>query len=97
VVKGGKVHKVPATPKEALASNLMGMFEKRRFRNFLIYMNDYEAGNPATHKGYDLKTMTAQVCIRLRLRRCFLFLFRLRTQKRDLPCAPVLFSQAVHL
>lgn len=61
VVKAGKVHKVPATPKEALASSLMGMFEKRRFRNFLIYMNDYEAGNPATHKGYDLQAMTAQV------------------------------------
>ena len=63
VVKAGKVHKVPATPKEALASNLMGMFEKRRFRNFLIYMNDYDAANPATHKGYDLKAMTAQVLI----------------------------------
>jgi Rab GDP dissociation inhibitor len=58
VVKGGKIHKVPATPKEALASSLMGMFEKRRFRNFLIYMNDYDAKDPATYKGYDLKKMT---------------------------------------
>ena len=60
VVKAGKVHKVPATPKEALASSLMGMFEKRRFRNFLIYMNDYEASDPSTHKGYNLKTMTVR-------------------------------------
>mmetsp|Transcript_44342 Transcript_44342/g.100233 ORF Transcript_44342/g.100233 Transcript_44342/m.100233 type:complete len:329 (+) Transcript_44342:120-1106(+) len=60
VVKAGKVHKVPATPKEALASSLMGMFEKRRFRNFLIYMNDYEASDPSTHKGYNLKTMTSR-------------------------------------
>jgi Rab GDP dissociation inhibitor len=59
VVKGGKVHKVPATPKEALASSLMGMFEKRRFRNFLIYMNDYNPEDPSTHKGYDLNKMTA--------------------------------------
>ena len=59
VVKKGKVHKVPATPQEALASSLMGMFEKRRFRNFLIYMNEYEADNPKTHKGYDLQKMTA--------------------------------------
>ena len=36
------------------------MFEKRRFRNFLIYMNEYEADKPATHKGYNLNTMTAQ-------------------------------------
>jgi len=60
VVKAGKVHKVPATPKEALASSLMGMFEKRRFRNFLIYMNDYDPKDPKTHKGYDLQRMTAQ-------------------------------------
>jgi len=59
VVKNGKIQKVPATPKEALASSLMGMFEKRRFRNFLIYMSDYDPTNPKTHKGYDLKTMTA--------------------------------------
>ena len=59
VVKKGKVHKVPATPSEALASSLMGMFEKRRFRSFLIYMNEFEAGDPSTHKGYNLKTMTA--------------------------------------
>ena len=60
VVKSGKINKVPATPKEALASSLMGMFEKRRFRNFLIYMNAYEPGNPSTHGGYNLNVMTAQ-------------------------------------
>ncbi|CAB1440618.1 unnamed protein product [Pleuronectes platessa] len=30
VYKGGKIYKVPSTETEALASNLMGMFEKRR-------------------------------------------------------------------
>ena len=66
VVKGGKINKVPATPKEALASSLMGMFEKRRFRNFLIYMNDYDPKNPSTHKGYNLNTMTVRRMILLK-------------------------------
>eukprot|EP00618_Florenciella_parvula_P007256 CAMPEP_0119480040 /NCGR_PEP_ID=MMETSP1344-20130328/9032_1 /TAXON_ID=236787 /ORGANISM="Florenciella parvula, Strain CCMP2471" /LENGTH=504 /DNA_ID=CAMNT_0007514319 /DNA_START=27 /DNA_END=1541 /DNA_ORIENTATION=+ len=60
VVKGSKVHKVPATPQEALASSLMGMFEKRRFRTFLIYVADYDKDDPTTFKGRDLNAMTAQ-------------------------------------
>ena len=35
---GGQVFKVPVTEKEALATSLMGLFEKRRFRNFLIWL-----------------------------------------------------------
>jgi Rab GDP dissociation inhibitor len=31
VLQGGKIHKVPANPTEALSSALMGLFEKRRF------------------------------------------------------------------
>eukprot|EP00547_Thalassionema_nitzschioides_P000040 CAMPEP_0194208844 /NCGR_PEP_ID=MMETSP0156-20130528/7169_1 /TAXON_ID=33649 /ORGANISM="Thalassionema nitzschioides, Strain L26-B" /LENGTH=463 /DNA_ID=CAMNT_0038935891 /DNA_START=103 /DNA_END=1494 /DNA_ORIENTATION=+ len=58
VYKAGKIMKVPATPQEALSSALMGLFEKRRFRNFLIYINDYDANDPATHKDRDLNTMT---------------------------------------
>eukprot|EP00304_Pavlova_gyrans_P005172 CAMPEP_0206047050 /NCGR_PEP_ID=MMETSP1466-20131121/20186_1 /ASSEMBLY_ACC=CAM_ASM_001126 /TAXON_ID=44452 /ORGANISM="Pavlova gyrans, Strain CCMP608" /LENGTH=450 /DNA_ID=CAMNT_0053422055 /DNA_START=55 /DNA_END=1407 /DNA_ORIENTATION=+ len=58
VVKKGEVHKVPATETEALKSGLMGLFEKRRFRNFLVYVQDYEEANPATHKGRDLKRIT---------------------------------------
>jgi len=58
VYKDGKILKVPATPDEALKSPLMGLFEKRRFRNFLIFINDYEAEKPETHKGHDLSTMT---------------------------------------
>eukprot|EP00904_Undaria_pinnatifida_P004302 jgi/Undpi1/13873/HiC_scaffold_9.g03524.m1 len=49
---------VPATPEEALRTSLMGMFEKRRFRNFLMYLAAYEEDNPATYNGRDLKTMT---------------------------------------
>ena len=55
-----QVHKVPATPQEALASSLMGMFEKRRFRTFLMYVADYDKDDPTTFKGRDLNAMTAQ-------------------------------------
>lgn len=58
VYKGGKILKVPATPTEALSSPLMGLFEKRRFRNFLIYVDQYVASDPKTHQGRDLNTMT---------------------------------------
>lgn len=58
VYKGGKILKVPATPQEALSSSLMGLFEKRRFRSFLVYIDQYVADKPETHKGRDLATMT---------------------------------------
>ena len=38
VGKSGKISKVPADEKEALASDLMGLFEKRRFKNFLVFI-----------------------------------------------------------
>jgi len=53
VLQGQKVHKVPANETEALSSGLMGMFEKRRFRKFLIFVNDFDANNPATFQGID--------------------------------------------
>ena len=40
VYKGGKILKVPATPEEALRSPLMGLFGKRPFRSFLIYLDN---------------------------------------------------------
>jgi len=58
VVKAGKIHKVPSTPEEALKSGLMGLFEKRRFRTFLIYADQYVADDSKTHQGHDLTTMT---------------------------------------
>jgi Rab GDP dissociation inhibitor len=36
VVNKGKVYKTPVTPNEALASPLMGMFEKFRARSFFV-------------------------------------------------------------
>lgn len=50
VYKGQKIHKVPADEREALSSSLMGLFEKRRFRNFLIWVNDYDERDPKTYK-----------------------------------------------
>jgi Rab GDP dissociation inhibitor len=58
VYKGGKIMKVPATPQEALGSALMGLFEKRRFRNFLIFIDQYKVEDTATHQGRDLTQMT---------------------------------------
>lgn len=58
VYRDGKILKVPATPKEALGSPLMGLFEKRRFRMFLMFVDKYVLENVATHEGRDLTTMT---------------------------------------
>lgn len=58
VQAGSKVLKVPATPQEALSSSLMGMFEKRRFRTFLMYVNGYNPKDPSTFKDKDLTKMT---------------------------------------
>ena len=56
--KGGKLYKVPATPAEALNTGLMGLFEKRRFRKFLIYIDQYDPEKKETHEGRDLTKMT---------------------------------------
>lgn len=53
VYKGGKVHKVPADAKEALASSLMGMFEKRRFQKLLEFVNDFNCEDPKTLRDID--------------------------------------------
>lgn len=53
VYKGGKISKVPVDQKEALASDLMGMFEKRRFKNFLMYVQDIKEDDPKTWKDFD--------------------------------------------
>lgn len=46
--------------KEALASDLMGMFEKRRFRNFLIYVQDFQDQDPRTWKDFDANVQNMQ-------------------------------------
>lgn len=58
VYKDSKILKVPATPEEALKSSLMGLFEKRRFRKFLIYIDQYDESNSGTYEARDLNSMT---------------------------------------
>ncbi len=53
VFKEGKIHKVPADEREALASGLMGLFEKRRFRNFLLWVQEFDENDPRTFKDKD--------------------------------------------
>jgi len=60
--KGGKISKVPADEKEALSTDLMGIFEKRRFKNFLIFVQDFQEEDPKTWKDCDpVKTTMAEV------------------------------------
>ena len=63
VYKRGKIYKVPSTEAEALASSLMGLFRKRRFRKFLIYVADFDEKDPRTFEGIDpKKTSMREVC-----------------------------------
>ncbi|BFZ10611.1 hypothetical protein BsWGS_13650 [Bradybaena similaris] len=61
VYKGGKIFKVPADEKEALQSSLMGIFEKRRFKNFLQHVQDYDVSDPKTWKGVDPTMVSKQL------------------------------------
>ncbi|XP_058081761.1 guanosine nucleotide diphosphate dissociation inhibitor At5g09550-like [Magnolia sinica] len=63
VYNKGKIHKVPATDVEALKSQLMGLFEKRRARKFFIYVQDYEESDPKSHEGLDLNKVTTRQVI----------------------------------
>jgi len=60
VYKGGKISKVPADEREALGSDLMGLFEKRRFKNFLVYVQEYDFADPKTWKDFDARSQTTQ-------------------------------------
>ncbi|KAK4983514.1 hypothetical protein LTR28_002487, partial [Elasticomyces elasticus] len=46
-----RVAKVPSDAGEALRSPLMGLFEKRRAKNFLQWVGSFKEENPATHNG----------------------------------------------
>jgi Rab GDP dissociation inhibitor len=45
------VAKVPSNATEALKSPLMGIFEKRRAKNFLEWVGAFKENDPATHNG----------------------------------------------
>ena len=52
--------KVPANDMEALKSNLMGLFEKKRCMNFYKYIENIEDGDPKTWKDLDLANIPMQ-------------------------------------
>lgn len=39
---------------------LMGIFEKRKYRNLLVFINDYDPANPSTFKKFNPKEKTCQ-------------------------------------
>ena len=51
VYRGGKIAKVPANEREALSSSLMGIFEKRRMKKFLEWVQNVKDEDPSTHQG----------------------------------------------
>uniref|UniRef100_A0A8C1YXJ4 Rab GDP dissociation inhibitor n=1 Tax=Cyprinus carpio TaxID=7962 RepID=A0A8C1YXJ4_CYPCA len=53
VYKGGKIHKVPCTETETHNSDLMGMFDKRRFRKFMSFIMNFEENDPRTYQDMD--------------------------------------------
>ncbi len=52
------IHKVPATPEEAMKSNLMGSMEMMRFTQFFKFVTCYNAEKPDTMQGVDPKKHT---------------------------------------
>ena len=56
--RNGRIAKVPANEVEALRSNLMGLFEKRRMKRFLEFIQNYDEDTPSTHQGFNLDTNT---------------------------------------
>uniref|UniRef100_A0A8C4EP91 Rab GDP dissociation inhibitor n=2 Tax=Dicentrarchus labrax TaxID=13489 RepID=A0A8C4EP91_DICLA len=60
VYKAGKVHKVPGTEEEAQASDLMGMFDKRRFKKLLLFALNFDVRNPRTYQDMDPNKTTTR-------------------------------------
>ncbi|XP_070700758.1 rab GDP dissociation inhibitor beta [Pempheris klunzingeri] len=60
VYKAGKLHKVPGTEEEAQASDLMGMFDKRRFKKLLLFVLNFDESSPRTYHDMDPKKTTTR-------------------------------------
>jgi Rab GDP dissociation inhibitor len=60
VYKDKKLHQVPATPQQAVSSGLMGIFQKRRFKNFLSWVTEYDIDDAKTHSKLDLTKQTSE-------------------------------------
>lgn len=51
---GGKIYKVPGNDTEALKSSLMGLWEKKRCKNFFVYIQDIDFNDPKTFDEIDI-------------------------------------------
>lgn len=61
VYKDKKVNKVPVSSSEALKSDLMGIFEKRRCASFLEWVQNYDEAKPTLYdKKLDIRKCTAK-------------------------------------
>lgn len=60
VYRDGKIAKVPSTEMEAVKSPLMGLFEKRRAKQFFEFLQNWRDDDPATHQGRNLDTDTME-------------------------------------
>ncbi|XP_071381652.1 rab GDP dissociation inhibitor alpha isoform X2 [Centroberyx affinis] len=54
----GRDWNVDLIPKFLMANDLMGMFEKRRFRKFLVFVANFDENDPKTFEGVDPKNTT---------------------------------------
>uniref|UniRef100_A0A5F4W1J4 Rab GDP dissociation inhibitor n=1 Tax=Callithrix jacchus TaxID=9483 RepID=A0A5F4W1J4_CALJA len=52
----GRDWNVDLIPKFLMANDLMGMFEKRRFRKFLVFVANFDENDPKTFEGVDPQT-----------------------------------------
>ncbi|KAJ1926162.1 Rab GDP dissociation inhibitor alpha [Tieghemiomyces parasiticus] len=57
VYRDGRISKVPATEMEAVTTPLVGLFEKRRLKKFLEFVQNWRDDDPSTHQGVDLDRM----------------------------------------
>ncbi|XP_068107622.1 rab GDP dissociation inhibitor alpha-like isoform X2 [Hyperolius riggenbachi] len=57
VYRAGRIYKVPCTEEEALVSDLLGMFDKRRYRKFLLFVANFNEHDVKTHQDIDVKRM----------------------------------------
>lgn len=55
------IHKVPATDSEALKSPLLGLFEKKRLRNFYLYLDKVDETKKETWGDVDLMNQNMDV------------------------------------
>ena len=59
-----KIFKVPATDSEAIKSDLMGIWEKRRCKKFFKFVQNYNPDDPSTHKKINPKNQPFQDLIK---------------------------------